>query len=263
MHRSFPFKLLAKLSGAPLRVGLTRRINLNLLTHSVNTRPLRNEREVYLDFLRILGIEAPYEGSRFYLSEHENSYLKFFLNEHKVSDHETVIAVAPGGGDNIQNSMPSKRWPKENFIQLVRQLLEEKSCRVVLVGGPKDRDLTAEIRSHCIGSIDATHLSFGEMASIFRRCQTYVGNDSGPLHIASAMGLSTVSLHGPTHPKQWAPPHTSNLALFKNVECSPCYNHGHFPDCDHLTCLQSIQVQEVLTAIDEALKTATLRAATF
>jgi ADP-heptose:LPS heptosyltransferase len=68
------------------------------------------------------------------------------------------------------------------------------------------------------------------------------------------MGIPTIGFYGPTNPKQWGSPKTSDTILFKEeVECSPCYKDGKFPDCDHLTCLTSIEVEEVWTKMQQIL----------
>jgi len=89
------------------------------------------------------------------------------------------------------------------------------------------------------------------MADVFRRCRLFIGNDSGPLHIADAMGVATLGLYGPTDPRVQAPPGPGNRVIYKAVECSPCYDNGHFPECDHITCLRSITVDEVLGRVME------------
>ncbi len=255
MHRAWPFKLLALLANIPLRVGLANRRLFNTLTQTVTPAAHRNEREVYLDLLRKTGGPVEYDRSHFHLSPEDDEFCAGFLSRHAIAEDEVLVAIAPGGGDNVKSSMPSRRWPRDRFAQLIQKIQQHQPCRIVLVGGPKDRETVSAIREQCPESIDATHLTFGEMASIFRRCKVYVGNDSGPLHIASAMGLPTLALFGPTDPRQWASPDATNTVLFKNVECSPCYRHGEFPDCRHLSCLTAIEVDEVFDQLHKHLAT--------
>ena len=88
----------------------------------------------------------------------------------------------------------TKRWPVQNYIELIQRLQRERSSRVILVGGPGDREVTNSVIQACPNSIDATDLSFGEMASIFRRCNLFLGNDSAPLHIAPSMGIHCIGI---------------------------------------------------------------------
>lgn len=248
MHRSWQFNFLAFLTGIRLRVGFSNGKSQAFLTHKAKPAPLRNEREVYLDLLRELGIAAVYEKTFYYLSPAEKDFGDLFWEKHRITKDDLVIAIAPGGGDNVKSTMPTKRWPTQNFSRLVQKTIQETGCRIILVGGPDDREVVSKIREAIPECVDATDLSFGEMASLFPQCQLFIGNDSGPLHIASAMGTATISLHGPTSPQQWASPDPQNTVLYKNIECSPCYQNGHFPDCDHLSCLTSIEVEEVWDA---------------
>jgi len=251
MHRAWPFRALACLAGIPMRVGLARRRAFSGLTHTVVPPEHRNEREVYLDLLRATEGPLPYAGTRYWLSREEEAFCDSFFAQHAISDEETVIAVAPGGGDNVKTSMPIRRWPCERFARLTEKIAALPSMRVVLVGGPMDKERATRIREHCPEAIDATHLSFGEMASVFRRSKAFVGNDSGPLHIAAAMGLATVALYGPTNPEQWAD--ASTTILSKPTPCAPCYHDGHFPACEHLSCLTAIEVEDAFEAVVEHL----------
>ena len=139
----------------------------------------------------------------------------------------------------------TKRWPVQSYIKLVQRLQSERSCRVILAGGPGDREITCRIMQARPDCLDGTDLSFGEMASIFRRCSLFIGNDSAPLHIASSMGIPCVGIFGPTDPHQWAPHNQNSSVIIKPVECHPCLIDETFPRCSHIRCLTSITVDDV------------------
>ncbi|MFQ5444916.1 MAG: glycosyltransferase family 9 protein, partial [Nitrospinales bacterium] len=219
MHRAWQFNLLALMSGIHRRVGFTRGREGFGLTDRVVSPPDQNQREAYLDLLRILGVPAVYEKTFYYLSEEEEKFLPVFLQENGIEEDERVLAIGPGGGKNAKLYMPNKRWPEQNFMTLIQKILREKPFRILLVGGPNDLDTVSRIRERFPECLDATHLSFGEMASVFRRCTLFIGNDSGPLHIAAAMGIPTLSFFGPTLPAEWAPPGPQDTVFYKAVEC--------------------------------------------
>jgi lipopolysaccharide heptosyltransferase II len=244
MHRAWPFNLLIFICGIPCRVGFSRGREGFSLTHRAVPRTSRNERENYLDLLRVLGMEAQYEGSYYFVSEKENLQGQGFVEKLGLQEGEKLIAVAPGGGKNVKLEMPNKRWPKDYYIDLIKKLNSEIPCKIILFGSADERDLIKDIRNELPQCYGATNLSLGEVASIFKECSLFIGNDSGPLHIASAMSTPTLSFYGPTNPKDWAPPGETNITLYKNVECSPCYDNGKFPECHHLNCLYSISVEE-------------------
>ncbi|MEC7641500.1 MAG: glycosyltransferase family 9 protein [Nitrospinota bacterium] len=254
LHRSWIFNLLAFLCGIPQRVGFRRGREGILLTHKVDLQPNRNERESYLDILRELGTAAKYERSFYYLSRAEDEFLSSFLHNHKIREEENLIGIAPGGGKNVKTHMANKRWPEKNYIGLIEKIREAIPCRIILFGGRDDGEIASRIRKEHPACLDATDLSFGEMASVFRRCQLLISNDSGPLHIASAMDIPTLSFYGPTNPAELAPLGPEDTTIYKKVECSPCYNQGRFPECDHLKCLTSITVDEAWTQVSMKLR---------
>lgn len=245
LHRAWPFNLLAYLTGTPVRVGFGRGREGVFLTHPTAVHRVQNERESYLDLLRTMDIPSVYKQTYFFLDQEEKDFLNLFLERYGIGSDEEMLAIAPGGGDNAKSSMVTKRWPMENYIGLIRRVQQEHPCRVVLCGGPGDRTITNSILESCPDCIDATDLSFGDMASLFRRCRAFVGNDSAPNHIASALGIPCIGIFGPTDPRQWAPPDSNSHVVIKPVECHPCFNDGKFPECSHIKCLTSITVDDV------------------
>ena len=246
LHRAWPFNLLAYLVNIPMRVGFGRGHEGMFLTHPTEVHPVQNERESYLDLLRNVNLPAVYERTYYYLSGEEKRFLPLFLERYDIAPEEEVIILAPGGGDNAKSTMITKRWPVENYIELINKFQEERQCRIILAGGPSDRMITKKIMQSCIGCIDATDLSFGDMASLFRRCSLFVGNDSAPNHIAASIGIPCIGIWGPTDPRQWAPPdRNSNVIIHEGIECHPCFKDGRFPHCSHIKCMTSITVDHV------------------
>lgn len=253
LHWAWPFNLLAFLCRIPVRVGFGRNREGLLLTHRVRTPKERNNREAYLDLLRAVGKPVRYRKSHYYLSARENRFLDTFVEEHRIGAEEVVIALAPGGGRNIKQTMLTRLWPVENFIELIGRFVMDGSYRIVLIAGPDDGAVIQPILERYRQCIDTRALSFGEKASILRRCRLLVGNDSAPIHIAMAMGVPTYSLWGPTNPKRYGDPLPSHTRLFKEIECSPCYSDGEFPECNDNRCLKAITVNEVWQVLQAEL----------
>ncbi len=245
LHRAWPFNLLAYFTGAQVRVGFDRGYKRLFLTHPTFVNDVQNERESYLDLLRIMNIPAVYKKTCFYLSDEEKDFLGLYLERHDIGSDEELIAIAPGGGDNAKSTMVTKRWPVENYIGLIQRLQNDRPCRIILCGGPTDRGITNKIIKPCPDCLDATDLSFGDMASLFRRCSVFVGNDSAPNHIAASMGLPCVGIWGPTDPLQWAPPEAYSKAVRHEVGCNPCFINDKFESCSQVTCMNSITVDDV------------------
>ena len=108
-----------------------------------------------------------------------------------------MIAVAPGGGGAARRKMIPRHWPVQNYIELIHRFQRERPSRILLVGGPGDREITNRIIQICPDCLDATDLSLGDMASIFRGCGLFVGSDNARNHIAVAMGIPSIRILGP------------------------------------------------------------------
>jgi len=253
LQRAMAFRLLSCLVGVPVRVGFGRGRKDFFLTHSVSNHQTKNESESYLDLLRKLDIPAAFEKTFYYLSDEEKEFMDLFLERHSISSGEQVVAVAPGGGESAKRTMFTKRWPVQNYIELIQRLKDERSSRVILVGGPGDREVTNHIIQISPDCLDATDLSFGDMASVLRRCNLFIGNDSAPHHIAASMGIPSIGIFGPTDPNQWAPLDQNSSVVIKPVECHPCFIDETFPKCSHIRCLTSVTVDDVWQQLDSTL----------
>jgi len=253
LHWAWQFNVLAFLCGIPVRVGFKRDWGRLFLTHRVRPDENQNNREAYLNLLRILGASVRYQKSHYHLSEQEDRFLETFVEEHRIGSKEQLIALAPGGGRNIKQTMLTRLWPVERYIELIGNYLKTGSCRIVLIAGPDDGPVIQPILERYPQCIDTRALSFGEKASILRRCRLLVGNDSAPIHMSTALDIPTYSLWGPTNPKRYGDPVPHHTTFFKKIECSPCYSYGEFPACNDNRCLQAISVAEVWETLQAAL----------
>jgi len=253
LHWAWQFNFLAFLCGIPVRVGFKRDWGRLFLTHRVRPDELQNNREAYLDLLRTFGVPVRYQKSHYYLSEEEDRFLETFVEEHGISSEEQLIALAPGGGRNIKQTMLTRLWPVDRYTELIGNFLKGGSCRIVLIAGPDDGPVIEPILDRYPQCIDTRSLSFGEKASLLRRCRLLVGNDSAPVHMAAAMGIPTYSLWGPTHPRRYGDPVSHHITFSRKIECSPCYSYGEFPACNDNQCMQAISVSEVWETLQDAL----------
>jgi len=253
LHWAWQFNLLAFLCRIPVRVGFKRKWGRVFLTHRVRPREDQNNREAYLNLLRVFGVPTRYQKSHYYLSEQQDRFLDTFVDEHWIVADEQLIALAPGGGRNIKQAMLTRLWPVDRYMELIGNILRAGPYRIVLIAGPGDGEVIQSILDRYPQCIDTRTLSFGEKASILRRCRLLVGNDSAPIHMATAMNIPTYSLWGPTNPKRYGDPSPLHIPFFKKIECSPCYSYGEFPECNDNRCMQAISVTEVWETLQAAL----------
>jgi heptosyltransferase-2 len=159
-----------------------------------------------------------------------------------------AVALAPGA------RWATKRWPAERFAA-VADALAAQGASIVLAGGPGDRDAFAAFRAAARAPVaaDLSPLPVDALAAALARVQLLVACDSGPVHLAGAVGTPALSLFGPTSPARWGPA-PPGRALSLSLACSPCSNHGGdtCPEGHH-RCLADLMPEQVVAAARELL----------
>ncbi|MBI4461812.1 MAG: glycosyltransferase family 9 protein [Acidobacteria bacterium] len=170
--------------------------------------------------------------------------------EHGLPGQGPIIALSPGG------RFAHKRWPLENFCVLCEALVRELDARIVVIGGREDRAVGEALQASDRERIHnfAGWASLRQTVEILRRCHLYVGNDSGPAHLAGAVGVPCVTIFsGVTFPGLWEPWGRRNVALRHSVACEYCFSEGHCPRAT-MACIKGITTAEVLAACCEQLE---------
>ncbi len=175
------------------------------------------------------------------------------------ADHEEIgrllnrSGVAPGVNwvaMNVSARWPTKRWPAVSFAEVADRLQQEGRGAVVMIGGPGERAdvaaVSAMMKTPVVDLAGAT--TVGLLPALLSKASLLVTNDSGPMHIAAAVGTPVVALFGPTSAVRTGPYGAGHDVLTGRVPCSPCFNrtcHNALP----LECLQTVSPQQVLAAV--------------
>ncbi len=168
------------------------------------------------------------------------------LAEYGIAPGSPLLAV------NVGATRPQKRWFAESFAETLDGL---QDLPVVLVGaGAEDTQMAADIlrqtQSSPINLVGKTQVN--TLAAVLKRCDLLISGDSGPMHLATAVGTPCVALFGSTDPKVTGPFDEYSEALYKNLSCSPCGNH---PTCNgRYDCLREITPEEVVLATRRLLR---------
>jgi len=140
----------------------------------------------------------------------------------------------------------TKKWPAEKYAALLRRLMHEQGCTVVLVGDAHDKEDAAVVRSG-LGekALDLTgQTNFSTLANVISRAQLVVTNDSAPLHIADSLGVPVLAIFGPSDPEKYGPRGAGSLAVSKKLFCQPCER----AQCRYkMECLKELDVPEIYT----------------
>jgi heptosyltransferase-2 len=171
--------------------------------------------------------------------------MRDWLASHRHRPNAPLIAIAPAAAYG-----PAKEWPAEEFALLVDQVREKIDAECVLVGAPSERakcEAVAALSSNgCL--VAAGETSVGELIALLSLSTAFIGNDSGAMHLASALGIPTVGIFGSTNPIRTGPEGTSSRVIWHRLECSPCLartcRYGHY------NCLRQIEPEEVLEALE-------------
>ncbi|MBU0709751.1 MAG: glycosyltransferase family 9 protein, partial [Candidatus Omnitrophica bacterium] len=172
------------------------------------------------------------------------------LEEEGIKKNDRLLAINPGA------SCPSKIWPDQNFAELANRLIEKYGFRVIVICGPKDITLVEKV----IKGINypvvnlAGKTSVSQLASMIKRCTLFISNDSGPVHIATAVGVPVISIFGRNQqglsPRRWGPLGRRDKILHKEVGCIKCLAHHCV---EEFKCLKAIEVKDVVQAAESIL----------
>ena len=150
-----------------------------------------------------------------------------------------------------------RRWPQENYAELILGLHDRFGTKTVLIGGKEDvsyvEDFIAKIpKKNDIFNL-CGKLSIKELVGLFTKSRLLITNDSGPLHIASIVGLPTISFFGPETPYLYGPLGSEHHVFYEDIFCSPCINiyNAKASSCDNNICLKSIRPEIVIKTIEE------------
>ena len=143
----------------------------------------------------------------------------------------------------------TKLWPLEQAAELCKKLQREYGCHVLLVGHASERERTKHIVALSGGSARslAGRTGLGELACLIRKADLMISMDSGPMHIACALGTPGVAIFGPTSPERTGPFGENWRVVRKALACSPCFARGRCPEGHH-RCMKNITAEEVLEA---------------
>ncbi|MCI4397893.1 MAG: lipopolysaccharide heptosyltransferase II [Acidobacteria bacterium] len=254
--KGFREALLARLAGIPVRCGLSTDHRSFLLTHPV---PFTKEdwhlhhAKQFAKTLLPFGVTIDNEPLSFPLTDDDNALAEKVLSE-------AGLLGKPFAVFHIGASKPPRAWHAERFGEVGKAILERKGLTPVLVGGPGDDGAHAPFREVCPKAVDlAGKTSLRSMAAVVSRAALFVGNDSGPMHVAAAVGVPVVAVFGPGAPHKTEPylPSARFRVIYASLPCSPC-RQAFWQECQPSKalkppCLEAISPEAVLLSCEKLL----------
>ncbi len=249
--RSFFVRRLVK-SGMKLKYG-KRWLTRFFMVHCKFLKPKSiHTVDSYLGVLRRLQIDDADRNPLVFPASGDLKFAENFLLERNVKKDDIVIAVHPGA------KWDTKRWDQEKFAEVCRAVIDRLGAKVMLLGDEREKGIVLKMISGLPAdrAFEAVGLPLGELAALIAGCDCLISNDSGPMHLASALGVPVAAIFGPTHPKLgFAPVGSKNVVLCADVECSPCSLHGE-KRCSKKSrfCMDLIDPAAVLQAVERLIK---------
>ena len=250
LHRSFSRALICRLAGINERIGHHTPKRAFLLSKSIPVpkKDSLHRIDYYLDVVEKAGLRVEDRYLEFFYSDEDKKLVDQFLSRQKIAEDDFIIALNPGG-----NWLP-KRWPKEHWAVLADKLISQLKAKVIFTGSISDLQLVGQIASLMIHKpvIASGVFNIKQLAALSKKAKVFVTADSGPLHIANAVGARIVAIFGPTSPLITGPyPATNAVILQKDVGCAiPCYKVR----CKDNRCMKAVLPEDVLEAVRKIKK---------
>lgn len=238
--------LLAGLSGTPMRLGFgvgSSRLEWPsaLFTNvKVSEGDASHVIEKNLSFAGKLGAKDGEVSFRIAVGKEERGYVSSFLKREGIEEKKIII-LHPGA-DSF-----TRRWPGERYAELADEIKARfEDTAIVLTHSPREKSLVeAIVRRSQSNPLVFSPTTLGRLIALLDRCRTMVASNTGPLHIAAALGKRVVGLYGPIDPKRNGPYGERNFVIRKELTCQPCWKKK----CGSLSCMRGITVSEVLEKV--------------
>ena len=198
----------------------------------------------YLCIARYLGATNPVWNGQIPIYDTDEEHVDYLLGE--IGNNSTLVAVNP------MAKWESKLWELHRFASLADTIKEELGAGVVFTGSEGDKaaieDIRSRMKTRALNLAGKTTLK--ELAYLYQKCAAVICTDTGPMHVAAAMGSPVVlALFGPTSPLRTGPYGAKHRVIRAGLECSPCFKKR----CDDMSCMKKITVEMVFGAVREVL----------
>lgn len=207
----------------------------------------KHELEYNMDLIKALGGDTDDKNIDIALDDQSVRAVNKTLENNNVSGRDILIGIHPGG-------RPSRRWPLDNFLKLINNVSRKNSYKFVITAG-KDEIFLADYlvdKSQAQVINLAGRLNIEELFALIKRCDCFVSNDTGPMHIAAVLKTPLIALFGPGDIAHYDPRKVDEEAIvfYKQADCAPCSK----VDCKSIKCLDAITENDVTQALISILR---------
>lgn len=240
--------LMAYLTGASKIIGSRRHSKETdfVITHPVEIP--HNTHAIYARHLLIreLGVSSNLKEIELFIADNEKKRIYDFLKERGVNHNSFLIGFQPGA------AKPYKRWSGKNFIKLGKMISKIRDdIRIIITGSKKEEELAQRIADEINGISLAGKLTLRESSAVIERCNLFITNDTGPMHIAVALGTPTIALFSATGIENVEPYRSVRTftAISKPKSCKECISKA----CMDPVCMEQLTPEEVFEVAKEQI----------
>lgn len=247
------------LTRSPVRIGyfLRQMWRGHLLTEAVYYNHYKHITEVFGALAVPLGVTIQdYRLQQPRLTPAEEEGACALLTTEGILPHDTVIVF----NVNVSDLSLERRWSQANFLTLARGVLAAPGVRLLFIGSRAEAPYVAATVAQLPHDGRVINLAgktrFAELLGVLKRCRLLITNDSGPLHLACALGVATLSFFGPETPMLYGPRGEFDQVFYQGIYCSPClnvFNVKTAPCRGQNLCMQGISPESALHAVREHL----------
>lgn len=214
LQPTFRLVLHTFLAGIQNRIGFqTNSAGKRLLSHSVPNNTSQHETQRYLDVIRAINIEVEDDEPEVFIDEKGEAWVNDFLNNNSLNDNRPFIGLNPGAATSY------RRWSPDNFATLGNMLNKAYDANIIITTGPRECELAQQVATQMNHPpIIVNNVTPMQLAALLQKCHLYISNDTGPMHLSTAVKTPTIALFGGSNPIQWGPPWDMHTVIARK-EC--------------------------------------------
>ncbi len=201
LQPTFRLVLHTFLARIPFRIGFETNCCSGRLLHvAVPNNTAQHETSRYLDVVRGIGIQPDCGEPEMFVDDRAQRWADDLLVNLDFDTNRPLVGLNPGTGS------VSRRWQKERFAKIGNLLHREHNAQIIITGGPREGSLPYELADMmCCSPIVLTGATPMQLGAVIQRCHLFISNDTGPMHMSTAVKTPTIALFGSSNPSRWGP----------------------------------------------------------